>query len=880
MSLLDPLRRRRTRQDELDEELQSHLAMDVRDRIARGERPDAAERGARREFGNIVSVAEVTREMWGGAPAERLWQDVKYGARTLVKNPGYLAVAVLSLALGIGGVTAAFSLADAVLFRPLAVQDPSSLVVIASRTPRSAVGNLSGPELLDLRRDARAFSGIVAARTARVAVARQNDPVPQMRFALAVTDGFFDVLGVNAAVGRTFLDSESTTRGREPVVVLAHAYWESQFGADPSVVGTVIRVNAQPFTVIGVLPPSFTGLNQFLRPALFVPLTALERAGEPGLFDTRDDAPLMARARLRPGASIAEAQAELDLLSAGFAREYPASYRGRTLAALSEIDARIAEAPPTVAIVGLLLTLATLVLLIACANVAGLQLARARARSREMAVRLAIGAGRLRLVRQLMTESLMVAVGGGALGVGAAIVAIRLLASLQLPTDTPLGLAVQLDLRVLAAAIAASMAAALVFGLAPAWKTAGASLMGALKSDDLMPDRRRLWGRNVMVAAQIATCGVLLVVSGTLIDAFGRMATADPGLRADVVMMLEFDPALAGRTPEETRAFYDRLMERVRQTPGVAAASLTSAIPFRPNFTEATIVPEGFRFRDGEEHVGVPLAVVDDQYLATMGATMVRGRTFTSRDDDSTPAVAIVNEELAARYWNGDAIGKRLFLDADRHPVEIVGIAKTAKYMSLMEAPQPQLYLAFAQQTRSRMVLVARAVADPIALTSPLLDAVRTVDPDQPVFNVRDFRTYYEQGALALPRTLMQMAGVAGFLGLGLALVGVYGLVSYTVSRRTREFGVRMAIGASRAAVVRLVLKQGLALSVSGALAGLALAIPVFLALSGAMTGLGRLSPWTLAVVPVGLVAVALAACWPPALRATRISATVALRAE
>jgi len=873
--------RRPDRHAELDDEIRAHLALAIADRVNRGESPEQADAAARREFGNVTTVAEVTREMWGGASFERLVHDVRYGVRTLRRSPGFLAVALISLGLGIGANTAAFSLADAALFRPLAIDDPDRVVVVAARTPRAAVGNLSYPELRDLQSSTRSFSGLVAARTSRMAIARATDPVPQMRFALLVSDGFFDVLGVPAAVGRRFLPHEARTRGREPVVMLSHEYWQSHFGGDPAVIGATVRINARPFTVVGVLPATFTGLNQFLRPSLFIPMTAMDTAGTPSFFDRRDEFALMVRGRLRPGVTIDQAQAELEVFARALARDYPEINRDRGLAAMSEFRARVADAPPTLAIVGLLLLLAALVLFIACANVASLQLGRARARSREMAVRLAIGAGRLRLVRQLMTESLLVAGAGGLAGVVAAYGAIGLLGAMQLPTDTPLGLAVQLDVRVLVAGVGASMAAACLFGLVPAWKTAGANLVGALKSQDLLPGRSRLLGRNLLVVSQIAICAVLLVVSSALVDAFRRVEAADPGLRAMQVMMFEFDPVLVGYDQARATQFYRLLVDRARQVPGVRSATLASAIPFRPNYSDEEIVPEGYQFAGHERSVRVPVNIIDDQHFATMGTPLVAGRAFTTADTAETPAVAIINEELAARYWPGRSpIAQRFFVGPERRPVEIVGVAQTGKYGSLTEAPQPYLYLPLAQRPRTRLLLLAASDGPPLALTSPVLDAVRSLDPNQPVFNVRDFRTYYEQGALGPPRVLTQMAGAAGIAGLCLALVGVYGLVNYSVSRRTREFGIRMAIGASRGAVLRLVLTQGFVLALVGALLGVALSAPVFLAISAGMSGLGALSRWTLVAVPLGLVGVAVAACWAPARRATRISPTIALRTE
>jgi putative ABC transport system permease protein len=871
------------RPNDIDDEIRAHLEMARQDRIAQGESSTAARAAARRELGSVALVTELTREVWGWPSLERLWQDVRYATRMLRRSPGFALVATASLALGIGANTAAFSMADAALLRPLPIADPARVVALHAQTPQQGMNGLSYPDFLDVVSRTRAFEGLVATRTTRLALSRPADPVPQVRFALMVSPRFFQVLGVQPALGRAFTDEESTIPGRDAVLVLSDELWRTQFGGDPRVIGSTVHMNGQPFTIVGVAPAQFTGLSQFLHPALYAPITALSGpAGPANLLEDRASAFLTVRGRLARGVTLERAQAELTALARALEATHPQSNRTRTFTVRTEIGARIAEAPPTLAIVTLLLALAGLVLFIACANVAGLLLARARSRGREIAVRLAIGAGRVRLLRQLLTESLVLSGAGAIAGMALAWLVIRALAAWRLPTDTPIGLNVQLDLRVLLFTAAAAMASVLLFGLAPAWRTASPTLTDALKSGEgSAAGQIRQRGRHALVVAQIAVCAIVLVVSGGLFDAFGRMVLMDPGLRADRVMMLDLDPELVGYSPDRTRELYRQLIDRARALPDVRSATLASAIPFRPNFVDQEIVPEGFAFPRDERSARVPVNVVDERYFATIDLELRQGRAFASTDGPDAPRVAIVNETLAARYWSGqNPVGRRLRLGVDGPFAEVVGVARTGKYGSLAEAPQPYLYLPFAQQPRARMTLMVASAGDPRALATPLLQIVRAIDPGQPVFNVRDFRTYFEQGALGLPRVLMQMTGVAAMVGLTLALVGLYGVVAYSVSRRTREIGIRMAIGATRLDVLGLVLRQGLTLSTVGTLAGLAVSAPLFRLMASGLEGLGGLSYWTLAIVPVGLVAVTLAACWLPARRAARINPTMALRAE
>ncbi len=877
--------RRRKRDRELEEEIRAHLAMAERDRIERGESHAEARLAVRREFGNEALVKEITREMWGCVSLERMFQDVRYALRTLRGNLAFTATAVASLALGIGANTATFSLSDALLMRPLPVAHTSEIVELNGANPESDYEPLSYPDYADIRDRSRSFAGMVGHRLVGLAVARTQDTVPQRKMAMYVTPGFFQVLGVEPARGRAFTDDETGVPGHDPVVVVSYEYWRTQLGGDPSAIGTALRLNGIPFTIIGIAPEAFNSLDQVIRPAFFVPVTMegqLSNSPSSTSLDRRGDRSLQVKARLKPGVTIAQARAEMATLAAGLGQAYPDTNRRWTIRVRTQLEGRIARAPALGTMVSFLLALSALLLLIACMNVANLLLARARARSREIAVRLAIGAGRVRLFQQLITESIVLSLLGAAGGLVIAQIAIRFLNSIQLPTDTPMVLGAELDTRVLMFALVVALISAVLFGGVPALRIVRDDLNTSLRSGGRGPSAsRRSVGRSVLVTVQVAASLVLLVVSAAFLDAFRKMSVADPGIRVDHLMMMEFDLGLTGNKPDQSALFFKRLMDRVRTLPGVRNAALARAIPFRPNFTEEPIVPEGNQFPRDQDSVIVTTDVVDENYFETAGTTLVRGRAFTARDDAGAARAGIVNEEFAKRFWPGqDAIGKRFRAGIHGRYVEVVGIAKNAKYLSLMEPPIPYVYLPFAQNPRPRMTLLIWTVDRPEAIVDPVLEEVRSIDPNQPVYNVRSFQTYYESGVLGLSLVVLQMVGTTGFVGLALALIGLYGLIAYGVATRTREIGVRMAIGATRGDILRLVLGQGLTISLVGAAIGLALAVPVFRVLAASMVGVGPLSTWTLAIVPAGLISLAALASYFPARRASAIRPTVALRYE
>ncbi|MFN7939364.1 MAG: ABC transporter permease [Bryobacteraceae bacterium] len=868
----------RRKESELDEEIRFHLEVEAEEQMRGGLSAEEARHAARKLFGNATAVKEVTRGMWGWTSLEQLGRDVRYALRSLAHSPVFAVTAVLSLGLGTGANIASFSLADSFLLQPLPIAQPDEVVAIYSQTTHRPLEAVSYPVWRDVQSRVRAFRGVAGYQLARFAFSPQASEVPQMRFGLEVTDGFFDVLGVAPALGRVL------STGTLDEVLLGHDFWRQQFGGNAGVIGSTVHINGKAFTVVGVVPERFTGMDAFLRPAFFLPVAAAYRGDlkRAELLEDRTQRRLLVRARLRAGATREQGQAELTALAAALASEFPKQEQSLVLRAYTELELRFRESPARVGLVAALFLLSLAVLAVACANVAGLLLARAGARSREVAVRLSIGAGAGRLVRQLLTESLVLSFAGAALGVGMAYGSVQLLSRFQLPTDTPIVLAPQVNGRVLFFALAVSVAAALLFGLAPALRAVNLDILSSLRAGEgRTASAGRNWGRSVLVSAQVAVSLVLLVTTGILFKAFRSMLVLRPGMQTNQLMMFEFDTSLSGYSAERSRVFFDNLMEGVRTLPGVRSAALTRAIPFRPNFTEMPIVPEGYEFAKNETSVLVTTNSIGNDYFRTLETKLVAGRVFDNRDTASTAPVGIVNQEFARRFWPGqDAIGKRLRIGEEGRWVQVVGVAETGKYLVLTEAPTPYVYVPYEQRPERRMALLVRTEGDPASLTQPVREIVHTVDPNQPVFNVRPFAEFYEQGVLGMARITMEMVGVLGLIGFGLALVGLYGLIAYTVSRRTREIGIRMAIGAGRTGVVAMVMRQALVLVGAGVAGGMALCVPVYRLMETALVGVGGASLWMLVFVPMLLVVTAACACGVPALRAARIDPLAALRQD
>ena len=810
----------------------------------------------------------------------------------LAGSPAFTAIAILSLAIGIGANCAIFSFADALLLRPLPVPRPGEVLTVGSTASVEAFGASSlvssYRDYVDIRDRARSFEGLAAFTYLTVGFAADPKDAPKLKMGALVSANLFGLLGVEPTIGRGFRAEEDQAPGRDAVVVLGRRMWEQEFQSDPAVLGRRVRINGHELAVIGVAPPEFTGLDQFVRADFFAPLMMSPRLlGDPkaASLEARDARNLRLKARLKPGVSQAEAQAELTTIAADLERAYPDTNRNRRLVVQTELQARIAEDPPDATLIAMLSTLAFAVLFVACANVAGLLTSRAPVRAREMALRLAIGAGRARLVRQLVTESLLLAIAGGIAGLGVGYAGMTLFRQIEIPTDLPIALSFQMDRRALGFSFIVAVASAVLFGLVPAIQAARTDLTAVIKAGDIVsPGRRRRWGRTVLVAGQVAVSVVLIVVALFMYRGFGQQLAGGPGYRTDHLLMMSFDPGLIRYSDAQSRQFFQQVAERARAVPGVTSVTIASSVPMsNDGFRPQTIVPEGFQFPAGRENVTVLSSAIDEHYFDTMNIPLVDGRKFSADDDAERPRVAIVNQRFAQHYWpNQNPIGKRIrLIDNDDAWAQVVGVAKNSKYVFIAEPPTDFFYLPYRQKPPERMAMLVQSADDPAALAAPLREVVRGLDANMPIYNVRTMERLYHMRAISIFRVLVGTVGAMGLMGLSLAIVGLYGLVAYAATRRTREIGIRMAIGADRGAVLRMVLGQGLALSIVGLVLGLVASVGAgrLMAAAFAIGGEERDLTSLLIVIPI-VLAVTFVAAYIPARRASRVNPMQALRYE
>ncbi len=811
-------------------------------------------------------------------------QDLRYAFRTLRRKPGFALTAISSIALGIGANASIFSFVDAVLLRPLPVPKASEVVTLRSVTPDQTAfaGNMSWQDYIDFRDRSRSFNGLVAFEPANFGFALDTVTQPQLKPGVLVSGNFFNVLGVEPPLGRGFRPEEDLVPGRDAVAVLSYDFWANELRADPDTVGRHLRLNGVDCTVIGVTAEAFKGMVEFSRPAFFVP-AAMGPALLPsdrGLLTDRHFRVFAVKGRLKHGDSIQAASTESARLAKSLEESYPATNRGFGAVVRTELQSRLDLTPTRAVAPVLLFSLVIILLAIACANVANLMLSRGRARAREIAVRLAVGASRFRLLRQLMAESLVIALAGGGLGLLLAGSFVEAASSLQIPGDVPIELSFRLDARVLWFTTVVSVASAILFGLGPALQSAKTDLVPALKTGESDQARTRLFGRSALVTLQVAGSVVLLILAAQVYRAFARQMTQGPGFRRDHVLMMSFDPSLARYSATQARQFYDTLRDRVKETAGVGSVALVSTIPTSTSPHFERVIPEGYEFPRGQESTSIWTTTVDENYFETLDVPLLRGRGFRASDDVNAPLAAIVNEAFAQRYWTGDPIGKRLRLEGpDRPWIEVVGVAATGKYLTVLEAPTQALYLPFRQHAIPRMTLVAVTQGDPAAMAGPLQDRVRSIDPNLPVFGVRTLKDYFEQRSIKASDLVTDTVASIGFLGLALALVGLYALVAYQVASRTREIGIRMAIGADSARVMNMILRQAAWMSVSGVLIGLIVSAAAIRALAQSFLAM-PFDPLLFTSIPAGMLLTALLASAIPARRAAQIDPLTALRAD
>jgi macrolide transport system ATP-binding/permease protein len=824
-----------------------------------------------------------------------LWQDLTHGARMLRKNPGFAFVTMASIAIGVGANAAMFSLADTLVLRPLTVPRANEIVTLSAVAPNSGFlsptsSALSYPDYEDVRDQTRSFASLAAFRLITASFADRADQPAQRKFGMAVSGSLFDMLGVQAARGRAITPEDDRVVGRDPVVVLDHDLWQQQFGGDQRIVGRRLRIGGVDMTIVGVAPEGFTGPDQFVQPSFYVPfamMPALTSGSAVVELKKRDVRNVAVKGRLKPGVTIQQASQEVSVVAASLARAYPDSNSKQDLTVKTEFDARVDARPQLAVMAAMLVTLSMIVLVVACANIGGLLTSRAPVRAREMALRLAIGAGRLRITRQLIVESLLIAIGGGAAGLLLGSIIIVFLREIRVPTDVPLKLTMDLSDRVLVVGFILATLSAIGSSLIPAWQSSRTDLVSHLKNQSAAdPRRQRLWGRNLLVSGQVGLSLVLLTATVFLYRAYTSEYGRGPGFRTDHLLLMSFQPDLAGYDVDRAARFYDLLNDRAAALPGVGSVALTSSVPFDSISIENTpIAPEGFQFQEGTSFVRVRSARVDTDYFETLQIPLATGRTFGPADTANTPRVAVVNETFASRYWPGsDALGKRFRLtsDATQPWVEIIGVAADTRYRALAEGPTPFIYYSLAQDQAPDRTIMVHTTADPASLAGPLRAAVRALEPNMPVFGVQTMDDFYRASALNVANMMIQTVGAMGLIGLVLSVVGLYGLVAYAVNRRTREIGIRMAVGAQSGAVLRMVMRHGLLLAGIGTMLGViaSAAAGGLLRAVFPFPNIPAVDVMTYIIVVPTLLGVTLLAAYLPARRAARIDPLLALRQE
>ncbi len=810
-----------------------------------------------------------------------LWQDLRYGVRRLRKSPGFTSIAILSLALGIGANTAIFSLVDTVLLRPLPVAHHEQLTEVYGTLHNGADDTIqSYLNYKDYRdRSQDVFTGLLAYRFAPMSLS--HDGNNERVWGYMVSGNYFAVLGVQPIAGRAFLPEEDQTPDAHPVAVLSYGCWQKRFASDPKIVGRSVTLNGHQFTVVGVAPKGFHGTEVAYAPELFVPM-AMAHQIEPGSgwLTSRGDDNLFAVGRLKSGVTIAQAESALTAITLQLATEHPTDNEGRGVRLLAPGLFIPSIRNSVISFAGVLMTVVGLVLLLACVNLANLLLARATERRKEIAIRLALGASRARLVRQLLTESLVLSLAGGMGGLLLAAWINDLVAAIKLPTDIALMFDLRLDWRVLAFTLGLSLVTGVVFSLLPALQSSKPDVVPALKDEVSLGGFRRSRLRNALVVVQVALSLVLLVCAGLIVRGLQSAQRMHPGFNPDNAVALSFDVGLQGYDEQRGREFQRQVLERAGAVPGVRSAALVYNLPLSLNFNNTTIYVEGQAAASSSQLPSAIPNYISPNYFHTMEIAL-RGRDFTAQDKDKESRVAIVNETFARRFFPGqDAIGKRYNHGGPENPYwQIIGVAADGKYESLGENPKPALYRPLLRDYNTSITLVARAGGDPQTTIAALRREVQNLDPSLPLYDVKTL-TQHMNVPLFPARMAATVLGSFGVLALLLAAIGIYGVMSYVVAGRTREIGVRMALGASQRDVLRLIIGQGMTLALIGLGVGLALAFAGARLLTSLLYGVSASDPLTFVGVALLLAVVAALACYVPARRATKVDPMIALRYE
>ncbi|MBA3248656.1 MAG: ABC transporter permease [Pyrinomonadaceae bacterium] len=804
-----------------------------------------------------------------------LWRDVRYAARMLVKSPVFTLVAVLSLALGIGANASIFTLLDTTLLRPLPVESPRDLFFVVSD------GSFSHPNFRDFRdHSGDVLAGLAAYRYAPMSFS--SGGANERLWGYLVSDNYFDVLGVRAAAGRTFAPEEGRTPGTHAVAVVGHNFWQRRFNSDPQLVGKTISLNKREFTVVGIAPEEFNGTDRVFAPDVWVPL-AMQREIEPGndYLEARGDGRLFVFGRLKSGKSVEGAGAALSVVAQNLAREYPFPDNEGTKIELVPLGIIPMLRKGTIAFAGVMMSVVLLVLLLACTNLANLLLARATERRKEIAIRLALGASRARLVRQLLTESVMLSLAGGALGLLLALWINDLAAAFKPPIDFSILFDLGIDLRVFGFTLLLSVVTGIVFGIVPALQATKPDLVPSLKDETPLAGFRRSHLRSALIVGQMALSLLLLICAGLVLRSLRQAHTIDPGFQPEQLVAMSVDVGLQGYDKQRGREFYQRLTGRVAALPEVESVTLATKMPLSLSHSTTSVFREGQVLAPGEEPTDVYYAQVGTQYFSTLQIPLVAGREFDVRDDEGAPRVCVINETLARQLFpNEAAVGKRIsYGDGDGPYTEVVGVAKDGKYVTLGERPHAFIYQPLRQQYNNHVTVFTRTRTPPSAAVPAIRSVMQSLDATLPIYDVKTLTEH--MGLSLLPaRAAAVLLGSFGVLALLLAALGLYGVISYMVAGRTREIGIRMALGAQARDVLWLIVRQGVRLALVGVCLGLAASLAATRFLSSLLYGVSASDPLTFGGIALLLVAVALLASYIPARRATKVDPMVALRYE
>jgi predicted permease len=886
MSLLRFFRRKQW-DAERAAELESYIQIQTDRNVEAGMSPVDARAAAYRKLGNPARIRETIYEMNSISFLDTLWRDLRFSVRSLRKKPGFTTVVVLSLALGIGANTAIFSLVDGIVFRPLPVPNPGGLVTIDIAASRlTSFGASSYLDWVDLSSRSKSFQALSTRQDMSAALNPAGavpDGKPQVIWGQLVSGNFFSTLGVRPVVGRDFLPEEDKTPGKYPVMVISYSLWNRMFARNPDVIGKQVQLSGQSFTIIGVTPKSFTGADIWFRPEIYLPMM-MTAAVSPEGSDTlthRTYRGCTLLGRLKPGVTIAQAQAEMNVIMSELEREYPESNKDTVAILRKEMSRRLENGAATPGVI--LMGLVVLVLIMACTNVASLMMAKATSRIREISTQLALGASRAALVCQFLTESAVLALLGGGAGILLAAACIRGFSSLVPFSVSPAGPDFHLDTRVLGCAALACIAAVFLCGVAPAFMAVKEAVGVASTRSASGGRSHSAVVRRVLIGGQVALSVVLLVAGGLFVKVFLRVQSADLGFNPDHMLLVTVDPSLRGYKDDRAMNLNQQILERVSALPGVKSATMAGNVPFLSGGSWDLSI-DGYTSAGGEKFVDTNTNQVGPNYFTTMQIPLLTGREFTARDTAKALQVAIVNETLARRYIvNRDSLDKALghiLRLRDNVPIQIVGVVKDSSNGAVGEPPPPLFYLPYLQQGSYRVTLQVRTQGDPAALTSLVRQQISAVDAEVTPLSALTMVHAFSNNGLFRFRVFAMLGGAFGMIALSLAVVGLYGVVSFVVGRRTQEIGIRMALGAQRNSVLRMILVNGISLAAVGVLIGMVAALAAAPLIRSLLNGVSPRDPLTFVTIAVIFLTATFVASWIPAHRATRVDPNAALRCE